>query len=169
MKNLKTKALVAGLLAGTLTFVGCKSNSSMDRPESTTTPATDTMSTPPATDSTGTTGTTATPPGTGGSGSETRPSDDNLRMPEEDPLRTPQNESIRDSEMEPGIHHDADTDMGPGTGGSGMDNSMINDDSLNEAGDAPEGVRLPDSTTDSSLSPNDDTIEHDVESAEGAR
>jgi hypothetical protein len=168
MKNLKTKALVAGLLAGTLTFVGCKSDNSAARPESTTTPASDSMSTPPPADNMGNTGTTATPPGTGGSGTETRPSDDNLRMPEEDPLRTPQNESIRDSEMEPGIHHDTDKDMGPGTGGSGMDNSMINDDKLNEAGDAPEGVRLPDSTTDSSLSPNDPTIEHD-ESSAGAR
>ncbi|MDC0711326.1 hypothetical protein POL68_22845 [Stigmatella sp. ncwal1] len=163
MKNLKTKALVAGLLAGTLTFVGCKSDSTMDRPDSTPPPATDT--TTPATEGTST-GTTATPPGTGGSGTETRPSDDNLRMPGEDPLRTPENESIRDSETEPGIHHDSD--LGPGTGGSGLDNSVMDDDGLNEAGNV-DDTRLPDSTTDSTLSPNDSTIQRDLDVPEGAR
>jgi hypothetical protein len=161
MKSLKTKALVAGLLAGTLTFVGCKSDNSAARPDETTAPAMDT--TTPTTEGTST-GTTATPPGTGGSGSEVSPSDDNLNIPEDSSLRTPKNESIRDSESEPGIHHDNASDLGPGTGGSGMDNSVIKDDSLNEAGNASDGERLPDSRTDSALSPNDPTIEHDLES-----
>ncbi|ADO75750.1 hypothetical protein [Stigmatella aurantiaca] len=163
MKNLKTKALVAGLLAGTLTFVGCKSDSTMDRPDSTTPPATDT--TTPSTEGTST-GTTTTP-GTGGSGTETRPSDDNLRMPEEDPLRTPENESIRDSEAEPGIHHNGD--LGPGTGGSGLDNSTTDGDGLNEGGNIDNNNRLPESSTDPALSPNDPSVQGDLDVPEGAR
>lgn len=142
MKTTYRKFLVAGLLAGALTFVGCKSDKSAERTGETpdtmqTTPppppaTTDQHAPPPAG--------TETNPGTGGSGgiSKTKQSDDNLRMPEEDPLRTKEQESIRDSEAEPGVHR-KDTD-GPGTGGSGLGNDATPDD-LNEGGNVDDTHR----------------------------
>ena len=157
------KFLAAGLLAGTLTFVGCKSNTSAEQGGTTTG---DTGATGTGTDTgTGTgsgtgTGTgTGTNPGTGGSGDidpgtggsgaddigQTKSTDDNLRMPNEDPLRTPQNESIRDaeSESEPGIHDE------PGIGGSGFgDDDATTDETLNPGGNVDDTLRTPGSPAD---------------------
>jgi hypothetical protein len=146
MKIMNRKFLAAGLLAGTLTFVGCKSDTSAERTGDTpqTPPAgtTDQGTTPPPTEGTG----TQPNPGTGGSGdvSKTKQSDDNLRMPEEDPLRTPENESIRDAESEDerGVHDD-----NAGTGGSGFGNEA-DDDVLNEGGNVDDTTRIPDSPAD---------------------
>jgi hypothetical protein len=165
MKISKTKFLVAGLLAGTLTFVGCKSDTSADRG----TEPTEGTSTGTGTD-TGTEGTgTSTDPGTGGSGpSKTKQSDDNLRMPEEDPLRTPEDESVRDAEQEPGVHDDATLDPGvggSGTGGSGVED-VTEEDDLNEGGNPHEDFRIPDSPTD--VVP-DEGMNDDLDLPEGAR
>jgi hypothetical protein len=148
MKIMNRKFLAAGLLAGALTFVGCKSDTSAERTGDTpqTPPAgtTDQGTTTPPTEGTD----TQTNPGTGGSGdvSKTKQSDDNLRMPKEDPLRTPENESIRDAEDERGVH-----DNNAGTGGSGFGNEVsddVNDDVLNEGGNVDDTTRIPDSSAD---------------------
>jgi hypothetical protein len=147
MKISKTKMLVAGLLAGSLTFMGCKSDTSAERTDDTTQTGTGTDT---GTGTTGEQGTgTTTPPDTGGSG--TKQTDDNLRMPEEDPLRTPESESIRDAEAEPGVHDDGTLDPGPGVGGSGVDTGLDNDvpdDDLNEGGNISDDFRMPDSPAD---------------------
>ncbi len=146
MKITNQKFLVAGLLAGALTFVGCKSEKSAER-----TP--DTTQTAPPT-GTGTTG-TCTNAGTGGSGgssniSTTKQSDDNLRMPEDDPLRLKDGDkSIRDAESEQGVHENtpAKPKLNPnncGTGGSGS-SSGETDDNLNDGGNVPTRLRIPDS------------------------
>lgn len=164
MKIMNRKFLAAGLLAGALTFVGCKSDSSAERTgdPSQAPPAgtTDQGTTTPPAEGTG----TQTAPGTGGSGdvSKTKQSDDNLRMPEEDPLRTPENESIRDAESEDerGVH-----DNNEGTGGSGFGNE-INDDVLNEGGNVDDTTRIPDSPTDA---PPEDNVSNESQLPEGTR
>jgi len=162
------KFLAAGLLAGALTFVGCKSDTSAARPDDTTqtTPAPGTEGTGTEGTGTGTEGTTP-PPGTGGSGdvSKTKQSDDNLRMPEEDPLRTPENESIRDAESEPDVHDNSAVD--PGTGGSGFDddNDAI-DESLNPGGNVDDTRRIPGSPADTVP---EDNMSSGSEIPEGAR
>ncbi|MFL5348586.1 MAG: hypothetical protein ACJ8AT_27640 [Hyalangium sp.] len=161
MKISNQKFLVAGLLAGALTFVGCKSDKSAERPPDTT------QTTPPAgtgTDTTGTgTGTstgTQTNPGTGGSGnsdgqiSTTKQSDDNLRMPEDDPLRLKNGDkSIRDAESEQGVHENTPAtpklEPNSGTGGSGLNNDAT-DDNLNDGGNVDDSLRIPDSPADRS-------------------
>lgn len=153
MKISNRKFLVAGLLAGALTFVGCKSEKSAERtPDTTETmPATGT-----GTDNTGTS--TGTNPGTGGSGntnsniSTTKQSDDNLRMPEDDPLRIKNGDkNIRDGESEQGVHENSaahpNLDPNSGTGGSGLDRDAI-DDNLNDGGNVDDSVRIPDSPMD---------------------
>ena len=145
------KFLAAGLLAGALTFVGCKSDSSAQRPDDTsqTTPATGTEGSGTNT-GTGTEGSgTNTTPGTGGSGhiSKTKQSDDNLRMPEEDPLRTKENESIRGAEAEPSVPDNCE--VAPGTGGSGFpDDDAAIDESLNPGGNLDNTRRTPGSPAD---------------------
>ncbi|HYI00145.1 hypothetical protein [Hyalangium sp.] len=171
MKNTK-KFLAAGLLAGALTFIGCKSDSSAERTEGTpdttqTTPSTGTPGEGSTTEGTST-GTETPPPGTGGSGesdiSKTKQSDDNLRMPEEDPLRTPENESIRDAEKEsePGVHDE------PGTGGAGFGNDALEptEDNLNEGGNVDDMFRVPDSPADTTP---EDGLTEDTQLPEGAR
>jgi hypothetical protein len=162
MKISKTKLLVAGLLAGSLTFVGCKSDKSGETGGTDTTQGTGTGTDTGTGTGTGATGTdtgtgtgtgTGTDPGTGGAGmdpSQTKQTDDNMRMPEEDPLRTPEqdplgtpeNEGIR--EAEPGVHDDT---MDPGTGGAGGagmgDDTM--DAPLNEGGNINDDFQVPDS------------------------
>ncbi|MBN1205265.1 MAG: hypothetical protein JXB05_10105 [Myxococcaceae bacterium] len=147
MKISKTQFLVAGLLAGTLTFVGCKSDKSGETPPGT--DATQDTGTPTGEQPTEGTSTppegTGTEPGTGGSGSETKPSDDNLRMPEEDPMRTRDEESAREAESEPGVHDPATG----GTGGSGFpEDDTMDEGDLNEGGNADEDFRVPDSPAD---------------------
>ncbi|WP_224367917.1 hypothetical protein [Hyalangium versicolor] len=154
MKLNRKKFLVAGLLAGALTFVGCKSDSSAER-----TGTTDTTQTPATgTDTSGTntgTGTdtsnTGTNPGTGGSGdadiSTTKPSDDNLYMPEDDPLRTKQDDTVRQGESEQGVHDNTALPPESGTGGSGLDNNDAIDDNLNDGGNV-DDLRIPDSPQD---------------------
>jgi hypothetical protein len=173
MKISKTKFLVAGLLAGTLTFVGCKSNQSTERTEETT----DTTQTTPGTGTTdqGTTtpategSTTGTNPGTGGGGNQTKPSDDNLRMPYEDPLRTPEDEGVRESESETGVHDDSTGTHGPGTGGAGSDTGITEEPSLNEGGNAvDDNRRIPDSPADEAT-PEDQMLEDDTNLPEGTR
>jgi hypothetical protein len=159
MKIMNRKFLAAGLLAGALTFVGCKSDSSAERTD-------DTSQMPPA-DAEGTG--TQTNPGTGGSGdvSKTKQSDDNLRMPREDPLRTPENESIRDAESEDerGVH-----DNNAGTGGSGFSNDVnkdVNDDILNEGGNVDGATRIPDSPSDTT--PDGNPMMDETQIPEGTR
>jgi len=156
MKIMSRKFLAAGLLAGALTFVGCKSDKSAETPSDTT----DQGTTPPPTEGTG----TQTDPGTGGSGdiSKTKQSDDNLRMPEEDPLRTPEPESIRDAESEDerGVHDD-----NAGTGGSGFGNEAT-DDSLNQGGNVDDTTRIPDSPADTTP---DDNMSNESQFPEGVR
>jgi hypothetical protein len=140
MKLFRTKLLVAGLLAGSLAFVGCKSNDSTERPDDTT-------------------------EGTGGSGTQTKPSDDNLRMPYEDPLRTPEEESIQDaeSEAEPGVHRDPNLDPGEGVGGSGLDNGLdsdVIDDEPNVGGNIHDGLRAPNMPADV-VTPDDPLLNDD--------
>jgi len=146
------KFLAAGLLAGALTFVGCKSTTSAEQggtPTGTGTTGTGTDTGTTGT-GTGTEGTgTGTNPGTGGAGStddisRTKQSDDNLRMPEEDPLRTPESESIRgaESESEPGIHDN------PGIGGSGFGDDTATDETLNPGGNVDDTLRTPGSPAD---------------------
>ena len=153
MKISNRKFLVAGLLAGALTFVGCKSDKSAERsPDATQTmPPADNTTAPPATN-----------PGTGGSGdytgesniSTTKQSDDNLRMPEDDPLRLKDGDkSIRDSESEQGVHKNSAAhpklDPNSGTGGAGF-NGDATDDNLNDGGNVDDSVRIPDSPMDRS-------------------
>jgi hypothetical protein len=169
MKIMNRKFLAAGLLAGALTFVGCKSDKSAERTGDTTqTPPADTTdqgtTTPPA-EGTG----TQTNSGTGGSGdiSKTKQSDDNLRMPREDPLRTPESESIRgaESEDERGVHDDK-----PGTGGSGFTNDVDNDvkdDDLNEGGSVDDTTRIPDSPA--GTSPDNNPMMNETQIPEGTR
>jgi hypothetical protein len=167
------KFLAAGLLAGALTFVGCKSDSSAERTGEATQPAPTTGTEGTGTEGTGTegtgtegTGTTPTP-GTGGSGgaSKTKQSDDNLRMPREDPLRTPENESIRDAESEPHVHDNSAVE--PGTGGSGLgDDEAATDETLNPGGNVDNTLRTPGSPAD--VVP-EDTMSIDSELPEGAR
>jgi hypothetical protein len=151
MKITNRKFLVAGLLAGALTFVGCKSDKSAERPP-------DTTETPPTTGTgtgtdtgTGTgTGTTGTNPGTGGSGdiSTTKQSDDNLRMPEDDPYRLKDGDkNIRDSESEQGVHKGTPGTPESGTGGSGF-NRDASDDNLNEGGNVDDSLRIPENPSD---------------------
>ncbi|WP_224249280.1 hypothetical protein [Hyalangium gracile] len=164
MKIMNRKFLVAGLIAGALTFVGCKSNSGAETGTGTTDTTTGTGT---GTDTTGTgtgtgtdtsgsgTGTgTTTDPGTGGSGSDistTKQSDDNLRMPEDDPMRTRESESIRDSEAEPGVHDDTTLPPESGTGGAGFGDDAIDnnpmDDDLNPGGNV-DDLRTPESPSD---------------------
>lgn len=163
MKLSKGKMLVAGLLVGSLTFVGCKSDSAAERAGDTT----DTTGTTTGTE-TGTTGEqgtdTGTGPGTGGSG--TKQSDDNLRMPNEDPLRTPESESVRDAETEPGVHDDSTLEPGEGVGGSGVDPGGVDtgviDDELNEGGNISDDFRMPDSPSDP-VTPEDRMLEDDFD------
>jgi hypothetical protein len=161
------KFLAAGLLAGALTFVGCKSDSSAERPADTTqtTPATGEQGTGTGTEGTGTSTGTSENPGTGGSGdiSKTKQSDDNLRMPREDPLRTPEQESIRDaeSESEPDVHDN------PGIGGSGFpDDDSAVDETLNPGGNIDDTLRTPGSPAD--IVP-DDSLSNDSLIPEGER
>jgi hypothetical protein len=166
MKIMNKKFLVAGLLAGALTFVGCKSDSSAEK--GTTEPA---QTPPPATGTdtgtgTDTSGTSATP-GTGGAGQEkldctiqqgtggaggagdiskTKQSDDNLRMPEDDPLRTKDPDTVRQGESEEGVHEGDIISPEPGTGGSGFETEPV-PDNLNEGGNIDER-RIPDSPAD---------------------
>jgi hypothetical protein len=156
MKIPKTKFLVAGLLAGTLTFVGCKSDTSAER----TAEPTDT-----------TTEDTEAAPGTGGSGpSKTKTSDFNIRMPYEDPLRLSEEERSREAEAEaePGVHEDATRD--PGVGGSGVGGSSVEDvteeDDLNEGGNIIDHRRIPDSPAD--VVP-DEGMTNETDLPEGAR
>jgi hypothetical protein len=156
MKLFRTKLLVAGLLAGSLAFVGCKSNDSTERPDDTTEGT-----------GTGTTGEqgTGTEPGTGGSGTKTKQSDDNLRMPYEDPLRTPEEESIQDaeSEAEPGVHRDPNLDPGAGVGGSGLDTGMdsdVIDNEPNVGGNINDGLRAPNMPADV-VTPDDPMLNDD--------
>lgn len=168
MKIMNRKFLTVGLLAGALTFVGCKSDKSAERTDDTTqTPpagTTDQGTTTPPAEGTG----TQTDPGTGGSGdvSKTKQSDDNLRMPEEDPLRTPEDESIQDAESEDerGVH-----DNNAGTGGSGFSNDAnndVNDDALNEGGNVDDTTRIPDSPADTTP---DDNLSNESQIPEGVR
>jgi hypothetical protein len=165
MKIMNRKFLAAGLLAGALTFVGCKSTTSAEQTGTNTqTPAEGTTDQGTTTEGTG----TQTNPGTGGSGdvSKTKQSDDNLRMPNEDPLRTPENESIRDAESEDerGVH-----DNNAGTGGSGFGNDVtndVNDDALNEGGNVDDTTRIPDSPADTTP---DDGMTNDSQLPEGTR
>ena len=160
MKIMNRKFLVAGLLAGALTFVGCKSDSSAEK--GSTEPA---QTMPPAT-GTDTSGTSETP-GTGGSGKEkldctiqqgtggsgsggdiskTKQSDDNLRMPEDDPLRTRDPDTVRQGESEEGVHEGDILNPEPGTGGAGFETEPV-PDSLNEGGNIDER-RVPESPAD---------------------
>lgn len=155
MKISNQKFLVVGLLAGALTFVGCKSEKSAERtPDTTeTTPATGT-NTGTGTDTTN----PSTNPGTGGSGdsggtiSTTKQSDDNLRMPEDDPLRLKHGDkSVRDGESEQGVHENtpppSKLQPNSGTGGSGFDRDA-NDDNLNDGGNVDDKLRIPESPSD---------------------
>ncbi|HEX8704425.1 MAG TPA: hypothetical protein VF815_36675 [Myxococcaceae bacterium] len=172
MKISKTKLLVAGLLAGSLTFMGCKSNDAAERTDGTT-EGTSTGAGTGTDTGTGTTGEqgtgTGTNPGTGGSG--TKQSDDNMRMPYEDPLRTPEDESIRDAESEPGVHEGTDLDPGAGVGGSGVDTGMesdiINADP-NEGGNIDDDFRSPDMPADP-VTPEDRMMDDDLSVPEGSR
>ena len=168
MKISKTKLLVAGLLAGSLTFMGCKSNDSAERTDGTT----EGTGTGMGTEGTEGTGTgTGTDPGTGGSGTDTKQSDDNIRMPYEDPLRTPESESVRDAESETGVHHDTDLDPGAGVGGSGEESGMesdIIDVGPNEGGNINDDFRSPDMPADP-VTPEDRMLNDDLDVPEGSR
>ncbi len=96
MKLQKRKLFVVGLLASAMTFVGCQSDISAARES-------------PYEDN--------SPLGSGHI-SETKQSDDNLRMPLEDPLRTRQRENVRAAAVEPNVE-EAPGEETFGTGGSG--------------------------------------------------
>jgi hypothetical protein len=173
MKTMTRKFLVAGLIAGALTFVGCKSDSSAER----TPPPAGTMQTPPPPDTTPGPGTqsrpppagTETNPGTGGSGtiSTTKQSDDNLRMPEDDPLRLKTGDkNVRDAESEQGVHENSAVSPEPGTGGSGFNRDAI-DNSLNEGGNVDDTVKDPQAPLDRQVPYN--PLRPDSQIPEGSR
>ncbi|HLL03067.1 MAG TPA: hypothetical protein VK539_20975 [Myxococcaceae bacterium] len=175
MKISKTKLLVAGLLAGSLTFMGCKSNDSAQRTDDA---ATGTGTTTEGTGTgTGTQGTgtgTGTDPGTGGSG-PTKQSDDNIRHPYDDHLRTPEDDTVRGtesdaaSESEPGVHGDTTLDPNSGMGGSGTDTDMgIIDEDPNVGGNSADGFGAPDSPMDEPT-PEDRMLDNDLDVPEGSR
>ncbi len=152
MKSSTTKFLVAGLAAGALALTGCKSDTSAERTEE---PATEEMD-----------------EGTGGAGTQTKQSDDNLRMPYEDPFRTPEEESIREAadEFPPEKQDEVDETPEPGTGGAGFDNSLIEDEpeELNEGGNINDDYRFPDSPADE-LPPDTSVMDEELDIPEGTR
>lgn len=171
MKISKSKLLVAGLLAGSLTFMGCKSDDSAQRTDEPTTTEGTGTGTP---EGTGTEG-TGTPPGTGGSG-PTKQSDDNLRHPYDDHLRTPEDDTVRGtesdatSESEPGVHKDTTLEPESGMGGSGVgdeDTGIIEDD-LTEGGNLGGDFGAPDSPMDEPPT-RDPMLDNDLDVPEGSR